>query len=180
FMIEDGKRVMVRSNTGRRGQALRENFWQAIATFGRASPFDGGAGSIARFVNKVSAVDIEEARERCAEFLADRDFTPKPIEGEEGEEEEDEEEFDEEELDEEEPGEEEPGEEEPGEEGPGEEEPGEEEPGEEEPGEEEPGEEEPGEEEPGEEEPPPATPESPESPEEPQPEEDKPGGAGRG
>ncbi|MHC4778638.1 MAG: hypothetical protein ACYTFG_08710, partial [Planctomycetota bacterium] len=131
FMVKDGKRVMARSNTGRRGQTLRRNFYQALATYGQSSPLDGGARSVARFINRVSGIDIEDAREVAAEFMADRDFTPKPLlEGEDEEDEEEEEE--EEEPSDEEPGEEDPSDEEPGEETPSDEEPGEETPSDEE------------------------------------------------
>ncbi|MHC5081632.1 MAG: hypothetical protein ACYTHN_21730, partial [Planctomycetota bacterium] len=78
FLVPEGKSVMARSDTGRRGQRYNDYFWSFLITFGRSSPFDEDTGSLVRFLNKVSAGSIEEARPLCAAFLVDRDFTPKP------------------------------------------------------------------------------------------------------
>ncbi|GEM_PF-3129639 len=81
FFPGDAEPALVRADTGRRGQVYTRNFWAPLCTLGRRSPLDGGTDSLVAFIHEVSGVTLEEARERCALFLAERDFTPKPLPG---------------------------------------------------------------------------------------------------
>jgi hypothetical protein len=84
FRVPGGERMLARSNVGERGDRYVSYFWAPLCTFGRQTPFDQAGRSVERFIKAVSGKEIVEAKERCADFIAERDFTipPKAAEAE--------------------------------------------------------------------------------------------------
>ena len=78
FLLPAGGRILARANTAQKGNVYVDYFWAPFFTFGRWTPMDQASRAVERFIKEVSGKEIREARERCADFLAERDFTAQP------------------------------------------------------------------------------------------------------